>query len=378
MLRQLKIYRKAAELPESWNSTAGTQNILLTREYLSALEDSVPDNMDCFFAGFFLNGELIGGALFQYLDFRQHSTFRKDEVSYGIRNFLIRKVSRNIMILGNNMLTGQNGFHFDLSRISFDEAVSWLSEAAQKIQKEAGRTSIIIFKDYKPDFAAFFKQDIYRHYHHFSVQPNMILHLRPEWCSFGDYLNDLSKKYRGRAKTAKKKLEGIRAEELDLQQVRNLRTRMNELYLHVAENAPFNTFFLADNHFESMKEHLEDNFRILGYFSGNELIGFCTLILNHADIDTYFLGYDKGLQKSRQLYLNMLLDMVEFGIRQRCKRIIFGRTALEIKSTIGAVPVEIVGLIRHNHPVINLFMKNVFSSVSPKMEWIQRSPFKDD
>jgi len=378
MLRQLKIYRKAAELPESWNSTVGTQNILLTREYFSALEDSVPDNMNCCFAGFFLNGELIGGVLFQYLDFRRHSTFRKDEISYSIRNFLTRKFSRNVMILGNNMLTGQNGFHFDLSRISVDEAVSWLIEAVHSIQKLVGRTSVVIFKDYRPDFAAFFNQESYRHYHRFSVQPNMILHLRSDWRSFGDYLNDLSKKYRARAKTARKKLEGIHAEELDLQQIRNLRTRIIELYHYVAENAPFNTFFLADHHFESMKEHLADNFRIFGYFSGDELIGFYTLILNHGDIDTYFLGYDKELQKSRQLYLNMLLDMVEFGIRQHCKRIIFGRTALEIKSTIGAVPVEIVGLIRHNHPLVNLFMKKAFSSVSPKMEWIQRNPFKDD
>lgn len=74
----------------------------------------------------------------------------------------------------------------------------------------------------------------------------------------------------------------------------------------------------------------------------------------------------------------MLLDMVEFGIRQRFKRIIFGRTALEIKSTVGAAPVEIVGLIRHTHPVINLFMEKVFSSVSPKADWIQRNPFKKD
>ena len=92
---------------------------------------------------------------------------------------------------------------------------------------------------------------------------------------------------------------------------------MNFLYQNVAENAPFNTFFLSENHFESMKENLSQNFRVFGYFLDEKLIGFYTLILNNKDVDTYFLGYDKELQKEKQIYLNMLLDMVEFGINER-------------------------------------------------------------
>ena len=72
----------------------------------------------------------------------------------------------------------------------------------------------------------------------------------------------------------------------------------------------------------------------------------------------------------------MLLDMVDFSIHHQFKRIIFGRTALEIKSTIGAEPVEIFGLIKHKNFLANQFMKNIFPSLSPKTEWIQRKPFK--
>lgn len=151
---------------------------------------------------------------------------------------------------------------------------------------------------------------------------------------------------------------------------------MNKLYHNVVDNAAFNTFFLAENHFGKMKENLDEKFRIFGYFSESELVGFYTLLINNNDVDTYFLGYHKELQKEKQVYLNMLLDMVELGITHQFERIIFGRTALEIKSTIGAEPTEIFGLIKHNNFIINPFMKILFPAISPKTEWVQRKPFK--
>ncbi len=349
---------------------------MLSKEYFHVLEQSGPQNMKCFFVGFFQGEELIGGALFQYLNFIRHKTFQQEKVFCSIRNFFARQFSKDVMILGNNMLTGQNGFYFDASKITVEKAVLLLDEAVQKMQTEITKTAIVIYKDYQPDFIRYFQGKGHRNYFRFSVQPNMMLKIRGSWKSFEDYINDFSKKYRARVRSAKNKLEGIKKRELDLQNVEGFRTEINLLYQNVAENAPFNTFFLAENHFESMKENLKDAFKVFGYFSDGELIGFYTLILNNHDIDTYFLGYDKGLQKEKQLYLNMLLDMAEFGISNRFSRIIFGRTALEIKSTIGAEPTEIFGLIKHNNILINPFMKNIFTSVSPKTEWIQRNPFK--
>lgn len=376
MSYNLKIYSTVSDLPEYWNTVIGNHNIMLSKEYFHVLEVSSPQNMRCYFVGFFLDNELIGGALFQYLDFQYHSTFQKNQVWCSIRNFFGRQFSKDVMILGNNMLTGQNGFYFDSSKINLEQVVPLLDKAVCKMQKEIRKTSLIIYKDYQSNFVTYFNDKAHQVYFKFSVQPTMILKLRKQWLNFEDYLNDFSTKYRTRAKSAKKKLQGINKRELHLEEVKKFQKEMNFLYQNVAENAPFNTFFLAENHFEMMKENLKDNFKIFGYFSDQNLIGFYTLILNNEDIDTYFLGYNKELQKEKQLYLNMLLDMVDFSIHHQFKRIIFGRTALEIKSTIGAEPVEIFGLIKHKNFLANQFMKNIFPSLSPKTEWIQRKPFK--
>lgn len=371
-----QIFGSVKELPTGWNKIIGQQNIMLSEEYFHVLEQSKPENIKCFFVGFFKDENLIGGALFQYLSFIEHKTFQKDEVLCSVRNFLAKKFTKNVMILGNNMLTGQNGFYFDATKIHTDKAMSLLNDASETLQNKFGRSSLIIFKDYQKTFLKNFDEGKFKRFFRFSVQPNMILNIKPEWNTFENYADDFSKKYRTRLKSAKRKLEGIQKIELDFEAINKHQKEMKLLYQNVAENAPFNTFFLTDHHFESMKQNLQENFKVFGYFSDDKLIGFYTLIINNQDIDTYFLGYHKEIQKEKQIYLNMLFDMTEFGISNQFKRIIFGRTALEIKSTIGAEPVEIFGLIKHNNKVINTFIENIFSSLNPKVEWVQRKPFK--
>ncbi|AZA52085.1 8-amino-7-oxononanoate synthase [Chryseobacterium sp. G0201] len=372
----LKIYNSVSELPLQWNVALGNKNIMLSKEYFHVLESSRPDNMQCYYVGFFIDNDLIGGALFQYLNFQNHATFQKNEIWGNIRNFFARIFSKDVMILGNNMLTGQNGFYFDADKITLEQVIPLLDLAVQTMQKKIRKTSLIIYKDYQSNFVQYFKDKNHQEYFRFSVQPNMMLKLKENWSTFEDYLNDFSKKYRTRARSARKKFEGIDKKEMSFENIKKYQNEMNILYQNVAENAPFNTFFLAENHFQSMKENLNQNFKIFGYFLDQKLIGFYTLILNNEDIDTYFLGYNKELQKEKQLYLNMLLDMVESSINNKFKRIIFGRTALEIKSTIGAEPIEIFGLIKHNNILLNQFMGRLFSSLNPKAEWVQRRPFR--
>lgn len=375
MIYTFTVFTSSKELPHNWNTIVGQHNVLLSREYFHSLEFACPENMKCYFVAFFKEKRLIGGALFQYLNFVQHKTFQKSNSFFNIKNYITKTFTEDILILGNNMLTGQNGFYFDPAEIAITHTVDLLEEASFELQKRK-KTSLITYKDYQENFITHFKSKNIRSFYKFSVQPNMILNLRNRWISFDDYLNALSTKYRTRAKSAKKKSMGIEKSEIYIEDLRKYQKEMNILYQNVAENAPFNTFFLPEDHFENLKESLNENFKVFGYFFNKRLIGFYTLILNNQDIDTYFLGYDKKIQKEKQIYLNMLLDMTEFGINQQFHRIIFGRTALEIKSTIGAEPVEIFGFIKHNNRLINRFMEKIFPFLNPKVEWIQRKPFK--
>jgi len=115
---------------------------------------------------------------------------------------------------------------------------------------------------------------------------------------------------------------------------------------------------------------------LFGYFMDEQLIGFKTMISNGEVLDTYFLGYDDTIQKEKMLYLNMLYDMTSHAIRNGFSKIIFGRTALEIKSSIGAKPEEIIGLMKHSNKTINRFLPFFFNYLEPKTVWQERNPFQ--
>ena len=99
-------------------------------------------------------------------------------------------------------------------------------------------------------------------------------------------------------------------------------------------------------------------------------------IKNNEDMDTYFLGYDDNIQKEKMLYLNMLYDMVAYAVKKQFKRIIFARSAMEIKSSVGAKYEDVYGIIKHTNPLLNLFMSRLFTYFDPKIEWKERNPFK--
>jgi hypothetical protein len=93
-------------------------------------------------------------------------------------------------------------------------------------------------------------------------------------------------------------------------------------------------------------------------------------------MDTYFLGYDESIQREKMLYLNMLYDMIAYSINKGFKEIVFARTALEIKSSVGAKPIKMYGFIAHSNQIVNSYMPKIFRYLEPETNWQERNPFK--
>ncbi|TDD93766.1 GNAT family N-acetyltransferase [Flavobacterium cellulosilyticum] len=376
----IKIYNSAIELPIIWNDFA-IENIFLTKEYLEILEKSGPTNMTSHFIGLFKEDKLVGIALSQFLNLNMLESFGERDkcVKTAVRNTVFKNFGSHILIIGNNMLTGQNAFVFS-EKIDPVEALRTLKFASEKLKeifKNKGlKVHITTFKDFAIEDTSDFTKAGFQKYFNFSTQPNMIFDIPNHWKSEQDYIQALTKKYRDQYKRARKKAEAVEKRKMNLDDIIKHEDTIYDLYHHVAKNAHFNTFFLAKNHFRTFKELLQDNFLLYGYFIEDKLIGFSTIIKNGEVMDTYFLGYDDSIQREKMLYLNMLYDMVAYSINKGFKEIIFARTALEIKSSIGAVPIEMYGFAQHSNQLIDLAFEKIFSYLEPKVEWKERNPFK--
>ncbi|MDD5150063.1 MAG: 8-amino-7-oxononanoate synthase [Flavobacterium sp.] len=376
----IEIYSSTNELPKNWNAFA-VENIFLSKEYLEILEESAPNNMSCHFIGFFDEKELVGIALSQFLDLNKLESFGERDkcIKTSVRNIIFKNFCSHVLIIGNNMLTGQNAYFFS-EKIDEIQALKALKTASEQLKalfiKKGFKVHVTTFKDFPKEEITNFQLAGFHNSYQFSTQPNMLFEIPNHWKTEQDYIDALSKKYRDQYKRARKKSEGIVKRKMHLEDIIKYEETIYNLYHHVAKNAHFNTFFLPKNHFRTFKELLKDKFLFYGYFLDEKLIGFNTIIKNGEVMDTYFLGYDDTIQREKMLYLNMLYDMIAYSINKGFKEIIFARTALEIKSSVGAKPQEMFGFMKHNNSIIDLAIDKVFCYLDPEVVWQERNPFK--
>jgi hypothetical protein len=356
------------------------ENIFLSKSYLMVLEKSAPLNMQCHFIGVFKNEALVGIALTQFLNLNLLESFgeRDNCLKTSIRNFVFKNYSSHVLFVGNNMLTGQNAYVVS-NEISNVEMINVLKLAVEdlKIEFKNKKTKVhlTVFKDFDTETSDEIIPAL-KDYYKFTTQPNMVFDISEDWKTEQDYTSALSKKYRDQFKRARKKILDIKKKKLSCEEIKEHEETINELYHHVAKNAPFNTFFLAENHFCELKKLLDDDFLFYGYFLDEKMIGFNTLVKNREVMDTYFLGYDDAIQREKMLYLNMLYDMIAYSIKKEFKEIIFARTALEIKSSVGSKPEDMFGFIKHSNKVIDFIIARLFVFLEPKTVWNKRNPFK--
>ncbi len=380
-----EIYKNTEELPKEWD-TLVAHNILLQFDYLKALQGAVPSTISLYFIGVFFDGILVGIAIAQRAELYAKDMFRgesRSKLKSIFKDAISRFLKGNILVIGNLTHTGQHGIFYNKERISQSDFIAILFEAIDELKrfiKENKNKTIraILFKDYFDNDSIHLQNELFKinKFYHVNVQPNMLLRIRPNWHTMSDYINDLNTKYKTRYKRAKKKLGKVQQSELTLENIQNQSSKLFQLYKNVSNNAAFNTFVLPENHFYSLKLGLRDGFRVFGYYFNDDLIGFYTLILNEDTIETYFLGYDQSHQYDNQLYLNMLYDMIGFGILNRFKTIVYARTAMEIKSSVGAKSKEMSVYIKHTNGLVNALLQPIFSLMNPAQYWDERHPFK--
>jgi hypothetical protein len=404
---QLSFYRTIADIRKNFDEdkTSGrfetsptldlSNDFFLSLDYLETIERTPPT--DYSFAYLVIQntetGKIAGFMACQvkYFDAAKSFNFKEDNLTLFDKlkinaQKLVAKLTRfSTLIIGNLTLTGQHSFYFDdteihdfeLKKRLYTEGVSFLKK--QLWDKHKIKIASVFVKDFYQDSANYALMQAVKSggYNEFQVEPNFVFDIKDEWKTFDNYLEALGSKYRVRVKRAFKKL-GANVEKKEFFEERILANQLaiNDLYEQVSGGAGFNLVDLNKDYFLQMKTDLGDNFRLFGYFLDHQLIGFYTTINNGEELEAHFLGYEASLNHEHQVYLNMLFDIINLGIEGKFKKIIFSRTAHEIKSSVGAEPVEMSLFMRHDNLIVNRLLPWILRVLSPRAEWTPRTPFK--
>jgi predicted N-acyltransferase len=224
--------------------------------------------------------------------------------------------------------------------------------------------------------AAYLKNLSYRYV---ETEPNMVLDLRPEWKGYDDYLASLSSKYRSGIRNAVfKPIEeaGCRVERLSVDEAVQAREELFALYKAVQSNASFRPFELNAAYFGRLLQTATSDHALCSVIRREDrLLGFLITIADGDTAIAYHIGFDRQEAAAFPLYLRLLHAGIEDAISFGCRRISYGRTALEPKASLGAKPQQFGVMVRHCQPVLNKLMKRMLTGIEHD-DAPQRNPFK--
>lgn len=386
----VELFDSVADLPGNWDSV-GIPDLFIDQVYLRTLESFPPANMSFFYALVLQNGKAKGRCILQVHHFNAKESIRREaknekksfgqRFADGMKNVVAAQVDFYGLVVGNLLVTGEHGFTFD-STIEAEEGQGIVQEliegAIPEIQKKGKKIALVLVKDFFSTNRTQSQPFLSKNYSDFTVQPNMIFKLDPAWNTFEDYKAAMSSKYRVRCKRAYKKSASIVKRNLTVEEIEAATPRIFELYCNISDGAGFNLFKLNKDYFAGLKRNLKERFNLIGFYQDEKLLGFFTTIENNDDLEAHFLGFESQANREMQLYLTMLYDIIDIALKAGSKEIVFSRTAIEIKSSVGAVPYQMYTLMTHRNKLVNkYFAPTLVNYLSPKEEYTIRRPFKD-
>ena len=370
-----------------WDSfTAG--ETLMSSQYLRVLELAPLEDISYKYGTFTLDDQCVGiiywqvkdFSLFKSLDIKPSSDSLNDRLYAQVKKLGARLINDNLLVVGNVSITGEYGFRFS-DTIGSEDKSRLVHEACQHFIKVSKSNNIKIkttmIKDFMVDDNMYTPEFDHKSYMGFSVDPAMIVQVNPEWKNFDGYLTSMKSKARTRIKRAKKLGADLDVRYLSIEDLRPNRERMYEMNESVVSYSDFNLFKLNKDYFITLKETMGDAVEIKGIYLEGKMIAYFSTIIDSHCTHGHFLGYDEEYNIKYQLYLNILLWLLEKAIACGCQELNLSRTALEIKSSIGALPQDYIVYTQAQNKLLNNAMKRVVPIFIPENKWTPRSPFKE-
>ena len=91
------------------------------------------------------------------------------------------------------------------------------------------------------------------------------------------------------------------------------------------------------------------------------------------EVEAYFVGFEGNHNKSHALYQRMLLEFIQWGLREGCGGVNLGRTALDIKASLGAEPQRLVLHERVKNPIVHRLARWAARASAPKQPPLKRA-----
>lgn len=363
-----------------------SNNLYFSPQYLEALEKNNPQ-ITFFYIVLFNNDEqAIGFSTIQIIDFFIDDVQSGKETILQKAKCLGRKLGLispetpfKILTCGNTFVTGEHGIFIrqdQNKKVVLQQFVKALIHFVNTHTTLKNTVDAFMIKDFIKE-SLFITDELHNAgYYSFKVDPNMTLTIDEDWITFEDYLAAMKTKFRVKAKKALKQSGNLKVNDISIKDIDVLLPSMTKLYKTVADKASFNLGDFNSETYKSLKANLQGDYILKGYWLNGKLVGFLSGVINQNTLDAHFVGIDYTKNRQYAIYQRMLYDYVDVAISKKLQVVNFGRTASEIKSSIGAIPQEMTIYLRHKKTIPNKILSLFLNRIEPT-EFKQKHPFKD-
>jgi predicted N-acyltransferase len=371
----------------AWQQLADQSGFFMSTRYLEALERVMPVNLSARYALVYsgaVEQRVPVAAIYMQIaeislaQARPEKKSDEGKVHSAKMDRLAGVTKQRVLTCGNLLTFGQHGIAFAKG---VDAQLAWHGVAevlyrVRQAEKLAGKTHFIMIKDLHSPFleqAAHLENLSYRYV---ETEPNMVLTLQDDWKSYDDYLASLASKYRGTIRNSIFKT--IDEAGCKVEHVRDLGALQDEMYLlykAVQSNADFRPFELLPQYFSALENVAGENFKCSVIRRHDAILGFLISVADGETSIAFHIGFDRSAAAKLPVYLRLLHAGIADAISMGCKRVSYGRTALEPKAALGARPQTFGILVRHRQPILNKVIKRLLLGIEHD-DAPERSPFK--
>lgn len=362
---------------EAWRAATAGGSLFHSAEYQRAFERARPPNIEPRYALISDGDTPVAAVCIQIvtLDLTQLGDVQRRR---ALRK-LGRRMRQRVLVCGNLLAFGLHGVHIaaGADRELAWQAVSEVVYRVRRAEKLAGKMAFVIMKDFdaaaKRDSAVLAKLS----YGAVETEPNMVLAVDPTWRTHEDYLKSLASKFRSDIKSRVIKRcddAGISVERLT--EVAVEADTLQQLYLQVHGNATLRPFTLPADYWQVLLAMAGDGAALHVARLAGRVVGFIVTVKDGDTAFVYHVGFDRAVAAAgAPIYLRLLHASLAQAIEFGCRRVSFGRTALEPKARLGCVPEDTFVWVRHRHPLLNQLLQPLLRLIEHE-EAPQMTPFK--
>lgn len=340
--------------------------------HLLAFEKAATDDIETRYVQVFAKDRLIGVLYLQQFSFQhKHLNFGNGNTSIArlIKYLLPQKIP--LLICGHLFRINFQGFYF--KDAAHRELVF---DAIKLFVKEQGKPSGIIVKDCND---VFIEQSCrFWGYRFFSGDVTMEIVRRKNWNRFDDYINDLHKNYRQRAKKIIAAFAGVETKQLNAAEIKNNEAAIEQLYWNVVNKQTVKLGTVNIAYFYELKNDLQDNFEFYALYVHGKMIGFYTFIFYPAEMETHFIGLDYEANTKHKVYFNILFAGIAKMTEKQLGKLELGRTARDAKANAGALPRQVFNYIKVKNILADIALRyflNRFNKAE-NINLTKRNPLK--